>query len=51
MKLDYYVIERNGQFDVIGVTPGSDPLYGRGSWNLYAGPFATYEQAERLAGL
>jgi hypothetical protein len=46
MDADYYLLERNGEFMVVTVPPGFDPLYGYGSWNLAAGPFATVEQAE-----
>jgi predicted DNA-binding protein len=45
-EMNYYILVRDGQIDIISVTPGMDPLHGRGSWNLWGGPFETWEAAE-----
>lgn len=43
---EFYVIERDGEHMIAAVTAGNDPLYGRGSWNLASGPYASIEEAE-----
>lgn len=43
---EYYVMERNEEKTIVCIPAGNDPLYGMGSWNVIAGPFATVEQAE-----
>ena len=43
---EYYVIKRDDEYQIISVTTGAYPLYGYGSWNQYAGPFASWKEAE-----
>jgi hypothetical protein len=45
-KLDWYLIKRDESYQVVSVLPGSDPLYGNGSWNLVAGPFSSEKEAQ-----
>jgi hypothetical protein len=42
----YYILVRNDEFCIVGVPRDCDPLYGRGSWDKYAGPFYSWEAAE-----
>ena len=44
--MNWYLIVRNDDIQIICVMPGSDPLYGYGSWNLADGPFASFEDAQ-----
>ncbi len=56
----YYVLSRVGEtnasgpvsltlpqldFQIVHITSG-DPLYGYGSWDLFSGPFDTWDEAE-----
>ena len=45
MLLDFYVLRRDWEFQVVSVTKGNDPLHGYGSWNIYTGPFNTWHDA------
>lgn len=47
----WYVIERDGERQVVYVLGDSDPLNGRSSWNLRAGPFESVEEANRWVSL
>ncbi len=48
--MEWYVIERDGIIEVVAVTDGNDPLYGRGSWSLaISRSFDTAEAAEEAA--
>ena len=51
MNNEYYLLQRNNEYQVISVTPGNDPLYGNGSCNLADGPFPTWEDAANAAPL
>ncbi len=47
----YYVINRwdvllQMDFLIVSVTPGNNPLYGHGSWDLFSGPFDTLDEAK-----
>lgn len=42
---EWHVLKRDGETSLVNVTIGSDPLYGRGSWDYQAGPFDSYEAA------
>jgi hypothetical protein len=44
--MDYYILIRNDLFQIVCCLPGSDPLYGRGSWSIFNGPYETWEEAE-----
>ena len=44
-EFEYYVLTRNDDYLVNSVVLGTDPLYGYGSWNLFAGPFDSIEEA------
>jgi hypothetical protein len=43
---DYYVLVRDKCYMVACVQQENNPLFGRGSWNLYAGPFTAAYLAE-----
>jgi hypothetical protein len=43
--MSWYILERDGDYKV-AYCNNYNPLYGRGSWNLVSGPFASYEEAE-----
>lgn len=44
--MEYYILEKDGELQVVSVTEGSDPLYGYGSWNLYSPkPFSSWSEA------
>ena len=47
MNQEYYVLDRDGEYQIIMILPGSNPLHGYGSWNLYSGPFMTWDDAEQ----
>lgn len=40
-----YILERNFEFDLVSVVEGQDPLYGRGSWKIYSGPYDSIKEA------
>lgn len=42
---EYYILQRDENFRVVSVTPGNDPLYGNGSWNIHSGPFNSWDEA------
>jgi len=43
----YYVLKRNDQYQIIFVSSAvGDPLYGQGSWDMFIGPFGTWDEAE-----
>lgn len=49
--IKYYVLNRlvdtfQVDFLIVSVTDGNDPLYGHGSWDLFSGPFDTWEESE-----
>jgi len=46
MIFEHYVLVRNKEFMIVFVLLGNDPLYSNGSWNLWSGPFDTWQQAE-----
>ena len=45
-KYDHYVLERDGDFTIVTVLSGNDPLYGMGSWNYFSGPYKNHWEAE-----
>ena len=47
-EMNYYLLKRDDEYQIIYCTT-YDPLYGYGSWNLEAGPFNTWEEAEAAA--
>jgi hypothetical protein len=49
--MDWYILERDGEFKVVGVLEGNDPLYGEGSWYTDGIPHKSREEAEFLAEL
>ena len=44
--MEYYLLERDNEYQIITCMTGSDPLYGYGSWSLAAGPFDTWEATD-----
>jgi hypothetical protein len=51
-EFEYYVLKRNKDYVVKTVMIENNPLYGMGSWDIYAGPFTTMEEAEwKMANL
>jgi hypothetical protein len=48
-ELEYYLLKRIStdgiEYQIVSVTPGNDPLYGNGSWDMCAGPFTTWDDA------
>ncbi len=49
----YYVLIRDNtiggtDYIIVTVPEGNDPLYGYGSWNFFAGPFNTWEDADHI---
>ena len=45
---EWYVLVRDEETQIVSVTIGNDPLYGRGSWGMYSGPHASYEKAGQV---
>lgn len=45
MEYEYYVLVRDMEYRIIATIPGNDPLYGNGSWNLFSGPYNSYDEA------
>lgn len=45
-NMKFYILQRDNEYMVVSVNGDNDPLYGNGSWNIYAGPFASAEDAE-----
>ena len=46
MASEWFVVIRDDNVQVIAVNEGTDPLYGRGSWNLaIAASFESFEAA------
>ena len=41
--------DRNIEYQIISVLKGNDPLYGYGTWDLFSGPFDTWDEAERTS--
>lgn len=41
----WYILVRDGAYWIDYVN-GNDPLYGRGSWGIAAGPFDTFQKAD-----
>lgn len=44
----WYILRRDADYQLIYVVGDNDPLYGYGSWDLYDGPFAEFEEADRV---
>lgn len=42
----YWILKRDDEYKVVSTVGDQNPLYGEGSWNLYAGPFSSIEEAE-----
>ena len=43
----YYLLKRGDtEFQIILDNYDGDPVYGMGSWDMYAGPFTTWQKAE-----
>ena len=50
--MKYYILERDGEYQVVSCANGGDPLYGYGSWSLAASKgFETMAGAEAAADL
>ena len=47
-ELEYYVLIRDDDTTIRSIVKGLDPLYGYGSWDLFAGPFPTWDDASNL---
>ena len=45
MNGEWYVLKRDSEYIIVLCT-GGDPLYGYGSWDLFSGPFDSWEDAE-----
>ena len=48
-KIDnlYYILKRDNDYQIIRNTSDiSDPLYGYGSWDLFGGPYETWDEAQ-----
>ena len=45
MKIRWYVLVRDGVYDVACEAGDGDVLYGRGSWSFHSGPYTSYEAA------
>jgi len=45
MLIDFYVIQRDGKYQVAICTRGNQPSYAWG-WTVYAGPFSGMKEAE-----
>ena len=43
---EYYVLIRNDEYQIISIVRDNDPLYGYGTWDLFSGPFNTWDDAE-----
>ena len=47
--MNHYLLERDGETQIVAICEGNDPLYGRGSWNLQAGPYTSVELTKAAA--
>ncbi len=46
MEQEFYIIKRGHDFEIISCSPGDDPLFGYGSWDLAVNQhFDSYEAA------
>ena len=53
VEFDYYILVRDNtiggaDYMIVNVPKGNDPLYGYGSWDLFAGPFNSWDDADHI---
>ena len=51
IMIDYFVLCRNDEYQIVSCEEGQNPLYGHGSWDLFSGPFDSWDAAEEDAWL
>ena len=46
INIEFHVLMRDNDTQIVCVIVGCDPLHGYGSWNYDSGPYQTYREAE-----
>jgi len=43
--MQWWILARDQELMIVSCPSDNDPLHGYGSWGIWAGPFASYEEA------